>query len=647
MGMNIKLASGQILTGKEKSKILYEMNIQILPSMEGNKEISHLEPSFKISLKPLLQTYHRYNPHWGQYIEDIFPPSTLGFYGRMKTGREKFLYIVQEIEDDSRLWLTIADANKGEIYEAHTIHQFEVESISLIDSQEFRHKWYETIWSEIPSSERDEILNILDSPTVSWSDFAKLLEDVSVPNLELGKTMRDTFSQLIPSNFPEEVQEQLMLFLAFISMKKAPNEDPIDYLYKFWSFPILGALMEGHLMCLVDGVDCPPYLKLLTLANRQHLIAPTRAIENIVMDSPWLLFWQKTIEQFPNWFNIAAEMVKDLNARESIVTKPPITESAAKRSKELWKKRLAILIYELRIMGRTNSQSLGLKELVYLGSAYRWPHRHMKFITQLGSTGENPPYLQVMVMPPSAAVRVKRVLPAVVILSWITRTSNIDLFDLEKKKWVVPTEQIISSIANTSSLNKITNRFGIKRTVDNYRITSKEAKVLDLAAEGIRLAGIERSEYLKPWGLDWKQIRFLLSNLSNRDVIQLFYEVSDQKLISLATIIQGPPERVLSLCSSMLEYTPTTLAMIGERSDQAVLLTRIPETPAYEIASQLPTQGLEQGLTIRCLRPTKYQSYSHNLYQRLLREDGTWDDDVSAFLSQARSKRRELSESNA
>ena len=96
-----------------------------------------------------------------------------------------------------------------------------------------------------------------------------------------------------------------------------------------------------------------------------------------------------------------------------------------------------------------------------------------------------------------------------------------------------------------------------------------------------------------------------------------------------------------------LKNTPTSLVMIDDLRNQAIILSRLPETTAYELAANLPEQGFDKGLNIRCLRPTTFQSYTHNLYQRLLKEDGTWDDDVSAFLSQARSKRKELSKSNA
>ena len=117
--------------------------------------------------------------------------------------------------------------------------------------------------------------------------------------------------------------------------------------------------------------------------------------------------------------------------------------------------------------------------------------------------------------------------------------------------------------------------------------------------------------------------------------------------MSLAVIIQGKNSKVYSLVSSFMINTPTTYARLNEAGENAVLLTRLPEKSVYEIVSQLTSRGLEQDVNIRCMRPTTFRRYTSNLYQRLLREDGTWDDDVSAFLSQARSKRKELSKSKA
>ena len=645
-GMFIALDSGSIIFENNAHNVFYEMMSSFLPNMNNEWEEAPLDRPVKISLTSKFSILRPYVPQGGQYIEDVFPPSTLGFYGRLRSGHGEFLYIIQEIKNDTKLWLTIANQDTGQIYEAHHIFPYEAEALSLIDSQEFRKKWYETIWATVPTQEKKKILNILESESVTWDEFAKVLGDIEIPPQKRGKTMRESLTPLMPESFPESVKEQLMLFLTLVLKDEIQLADPINSLYKFWQFPIAGALMEGHLMCLADNIDFPQYLKLLNLASKRDLLGPTRAIPRNVVEFPWLLFWQKTMEQFPNWFDIASDIVQELNEKGKIIKKVPISESAAKKSQSAWKNRLALLMYELRILGRVNQKILGLSKLVYLGAAYRWPHRHLEFITRLGWAGESTPHLQVMVMPLAAAQQVKRALPNVIDVKLTVRTSNITLFDKERKEWDISTDDILTSIDGRYSIKKLARRFPDENKVGDQLITKEEARILDLVSEGIRIAGLDRKEYLAPWGFDSDRVQKLLTKLSDKRIVKVFYEASDQNLVTLATIINGPPDRVTSVCSAFLDTTPTTLMMIDEKGEQAVLLTRLPETAAYTLASNLTGMGLEHGLTIRCFRPTTFQSFTHSLYQRLLHDDGTWDDDVSAFLSQARSKRKELSERN-
>jgi hypothetical protein len=86
--------------------------------------------------------------------------------------------------------------------------------------------------------------------------------------------------------------------------------------------------------------------------------------------------------------------------------------------------------------------------------------------------------------------------------------------------------------------------------------------------------------------------------------------------------------------------------MTDEVGKMLIVFSRMPSDDVYHLQSELPVRGQEEGLTIRCLQPRALWNYTRTLYQRLLRDDGTWDDDVSGFLSQARSMRKTLSEDN-
>jgi hypothetical protein len=223
----------------------------------------------------------------------------------------------------------------------------------------------------------------------------------------------------------------------------------------------------------------------------------------------------------------------------------------------------------------------------------------------------------------------------------------LDLYDAVYGNWQIPTDRIIDSIAKGSSLKKLNNRFGTKKKVDAYQMSIDDTKITGLISEGIYLSDFENQRYFDYWGLSKKKFQSTLAHLVRRNIVKLVYDVLDGRLVSLATIVQGNAKHLTSLAESFLNYTPSSLVMINEVGDRSVFLSRLSEESVFEIASKLPEQGMQNGLTIRCMRPLAFRSFTYNLYNRLFKEDGTWEDDVSAFLSQARSKRMELSESNA
>jgi hypothetical protein len=271
----------------------------------------------------------------------------------------------------------------------------------------------------------------------------------------------------------------------------------------------------------------------------------------------------------------------------------------------------------------------------------------MRFITRLGDSRDNVPFLQVLTTPLSVVERIKRVLPGAIQITWSVRNSNLDLFNDSDKEWQIQEDRIIGSIQRKGSLRRLRKRFGPFEKSDVHTMSAEEAKAIDLVATGVPLDDLENANYTDFWQITGRKWKRNLTSFIERELIRVQYDVRDDRLLSIATIAQGSPNQIASLVESLLENTPTSLAMIGDDGKSGIVLSRLPESSAYQITSTLPNEGYKHDMQIRCLRPTSYQSYSYNLYQRLLREDGTWDDDVSAFLSQARSKRRELSESNA
>ncbi|TFH06272.1 MAG: hypothetical protein E4H14_11140 [Candidatus Thorarchaeota archaeon] len=635
----LELDSGKIISGNNSgTDILFEIqDTSVVQSQKSN---------FRIRLKPHLMIQHPYTNNGTQFVEDIFPPSTAGFYGRMQVGKENALYSLHQIEHNAQFWLSISNPQTGSIFETHFIQPYEAEALSMVEDNRIRQALFMEAAAGRAKS-REEILSILETPSPSGQELAKLIGDVSVPNLKHGKTMRETLSQIVPTSFPGAIRDELMVFLAHVIKSEIPEEDPLAYSFKYSATTLLENLLNGHLIPLFDGTDWPSYVKLMTLAERGQLDLPKRAISESVKNSPWLLFSIKCAEHHSSWLNIAISSAIDLNKSGKIVLGLPTTRSSAKRTRTAWKKRFAEMNHGLKVYGNLNPSSLGLAELVYIGAAYRWTHRHMKFITRLGAMGERAPHMQIMVVPVSVVEQIKRALPSTRNVVWSARTSNLNIFDTKLGKWDVSSEKLIESLEKRGSIKSLRKNFGENNTSEIYPLVREEAKTIDLVSEGVELSFLEIPEFLSNCEYNERRSRKIISNLTNRGLLKLTYEVLDRSLLSLAIIAQGKSTTITSVVSEFLKNTPTSYARLDETGENAVILTRLPEESVYDIASQLTSRGIEQDINIRCLRPTTFRRYTSNLYQRLLKDDGTWDDDVSAFLSQARSKRRELSESNA
>ncbi|MHA2157335.1 MAG: hypothetical protein ACXABE_00430 [Candidatus Thorarchaeota archaeon] len=630
----ITLESGDFISSSNSTNILY--------SLPKDPRISQ----FRIRFSPVVATIHPYSAEIGQVIEDIFPPSSGGFYGRLQAGTEEAVFLIQDIVNDPRLWLIIGNSKTGRILETQIIHPYEAETLKLLTDSEILNIWDSSFWSEKDEILKKEILGILDKPAPSWKMISRILGGVSISDLKRGNSVRETLTQLVPDSFPEHIRDQLMAFLASVMMDRIRSDEVIDLSSYIHAAPMYSGLLQGHLRSKIDNVAWPPYLEIIRLFSRGQLKQPRRTLQEST-DSSWILLWQKMLESFPNWFESAVVSARELNASTKFLPRLPVNKSQASRSRKLMKKRMAAITYGLRLRGHVNPQAIGLTEFVYLGAAYRWPHRHLRYITRLGIASENPPHLQVMTLPLSSAERVMRALPQGIKISWSSRVVNLNLYDKVSKKWMIPIDKIITSATGRSSKRKLVRMFGPSTNSETYKIDNDEAKVLGLVSRDVLLESFEQPDYFSYWNLSNKRVSSIISKLMEKDVLQMTYDVIVSNLASLASIIQGNSRNVASFASSLLTYSPSSVVMANDQFDKAVVLSRFPEDIVFDLVSKLNQQEAQQDFAIRCFRPRAFQTYTYTIYQRLLKPDGTWDDDVSAFLSQARSKRRELSESNA
>ncbi|MFW9769460.1 MAG: hypothetical protein ACFFEM_11625 [Candidatus Thorarchaeota archaeon] len=633
--VKVVLDSGKVISGKNKPNITYS-----LLNYSGG-------PLNRIFLNPILVTELSYSADIGQVAEDIFPPSSGGFYGRIRSGKEKAVFIIQKIVHDTRLWLIIGNSQTGKIFETQIIQPYEAEALGLTDDQEILESWDNELWSDKRNLLEREILNILDEPSPHWDIISKLFVGADVSDdLVREKTIQETLTQLVPDSFPENARVHLMAFLAYVMMDRIEIEDLLDPSSHLYAAPMFSALIQGHLRSKVDNIKWPPYLDLIQQSASGQIGQPKRTLPETA-DSSLRVLWQKMIESFPKWFGTAISSAQELNEANKVRLRLPITKYQAMKSKRLMKKRIAAMTYGLRVGGHVNPKTIGLSELVYVGVAYRWPHRHMRYITRLGEVSDNPPHLQVITAPPSAVERIIRTLPTCIKIAWSKRAVNLTLYDIESDSWNIPIEKILTSANEPLSQRRIVRRFGSVVSPKIHQVTSVETKVLGIASSLVNLEDFEFPGYFNYWDLTRKNVSSIIMKLQKEGVLDISYEVADPRLVSLATIIQGNNEQVTSIVNALLSYAPTSVAMLNEQFDTGVVMSKFPEDIAYILASKLTQLGLEAKLGIRCMRPRTFRSYTSTLYHRLLQPDSTWDDDVSAFLSQARSKRRELSESNA
>ena len=593
-----------------------------------------LKPDTRISFTPKSIVRNYASSSWT--IQDMYPPSSKGWVTHLSESGAKALFTIQEIIGKNEYLLSIVDIQSKRLEGLFLLHNYEADILFM------KTDWqrYNQMMNEI-STEFEEISleQLLDLPAPSWSDLAQLLEDINVPNLSRGKTMYDTFDQLVPYSFPENVRLELIAFLSYIIRKKIPSEDPLDFQLamrkRFQSAPLLRLLVYGHVQCLLEGVKPPNYIRIMTMADRGLLktgLEPTPTDRD-----PWGLTWYNLMESFPNRTAIVAEQARVLNQTQEIITKLPISRDEAKRSKRARIDRFSIVRNTLTMRGHIQDHRMGLLKLVYIGGAYRWPHKHLAWSARLGTLESKPPFIQVMVVPPKAAEQITRLRSKIAKIDWSASKVNYNLYNERNLRWKANTSHFMKSLSKTRTNSQLEREFKVKRRGKIVYPTHDEAKVLDLISWGIYLSSLELGNYEKMFDVDNESLRETLLKFKSQEILQLQYMSYVSGLISFCLEIKGEVDQINSVVRSALLHLPTTTAMISSTSKIGYVLGRIPEEISYEMVTQLPIIAKDYGMEIRLFRMAAYVGYVHNLYQRLLRSDKTWDDDISSFLSQIRS----------
>ncbi|MHA2141470.1 MAG: hypothetical protein ACXADD_08200 [Candidatus Thorarchaeota archaeon] len=638
----IRTVSGEVIHSNSSNEY-FTVHSSIIVGKDGISRIQQLDQKMEVSLRPKHVARKPYSRGMGQMPDPFWPPATRGWYGRVLGGKDEAIFTVQPVRNSHNYWLTVSDCEKDTIYESHMIQNYEIGVLELREEWELYESMNRYFGQKESDRARENVLRMLKGPPPPWEEIVELTRGVVIPDLQLGNNMQESLEPLVPLSFPSNVREELMAFLAWITRRDIPKIDPVDFFGGLRATPTLSTLIMGHIQYLIDDVEPPQYVRLMNLAERKQLELSGRPAHTLAEKTPWLVFWEKMYSIFPSWHGRVKKFIVDLNESDKVTTSLPVSRSAAKRSNKAWIRRFALFCTGVQLRVHVKTHAIGLRTLAYFGSAHRWPHKHMAWITRLGELGENPPHLQIMQIPPHSTERVRRVLPNIMEVAWSGRAVNLGLFSTERG-WKSSTDKILESLQRKVTIRKLRSRYGRWKGTQVHQIKDEEAKVLDVAARTIDLADLEDQKLMDYRGLTRAKIKSVLTRLRDKRIVDLVYQPDEPSLVSLFSVVQGPSGSVYSLANAFLEHTPTSLVMIDDEGKKLIVLSRMPHSDVYHLMSTLPARAQEEGLTIRCLQPRAFWNYTRTMYQRLLRDDGTWDDDVSGFLSQVRSMKKTLSE---
>ena len=656
--VSAELENGTTVVPDTKEDLCVTIEYEVILKETGISEQRPLKRPVKILLNPIVTQRYRYFPNLDGRGEFIFPPSTNRFYSRL------FVLDLEKYYDDDgsigarcslhqcpnqkdRLWLTISNSETGEIYEAFLIHHYEGNIFLMPNDAQLDFALAKRYADGVRKSDLFDVEGLLKGPPPSMAQLAMLVQDVNVPNLMIHDTLERTISQLVPQVFPENIRQSLCVFLGLLALDKIEQrKDPDDLSVEFAPWRMVSSLYNSHLLYTILKIESPSYVRLMHLAARREMQGIGRTVREDIGKSEWLMFWHLLhdgVKNFRDEIPILLDIVERSNQLGTITGKIIPSKSTGQRSRKAWVTRLVCnsSVTSLSLICTPNLKALGLDQILYLGSAYCWPHRHMSYITSLGRWQvNNPPHLQHMILPSKASERIRRLIPSVLNVTWSSRTFNPDLYT---NQWNVRPDDILSSLGRTRPLTTLRKKYYTPSLCDVDYITPTEALVMDIITRSFHMMYFKERPYLfeKMFGIEKQLFIRTARSLAKRGVLEPQY-ILIPLLPTLATIACGEPKNIVSLADAFLSGSPTCTAYICNEGNDAVFLSRIPPSDLGELARSLPQAGQEHGTTIRCFRPHTLRSYNHSLYQRLLREDGTWDDDVRGFLSQARGKRVEI-----
>ncbi|MBD3406890.1 MAG: hypothetical protein GF411_12305 [Candidatus Lokiarchaeota archaeon] len=558
----------------------------------------------------------------------MYPKTNGSWVSRINREGREMIVLINNSSEANKYWLTILDPETRYLFVSRLIKEYE-KNFLIMKTEYESIEIMKTLFFQ--SNDFSEILN---QGAPSWSDLAKLGGKMSISSSSKPQTLREALDRYIPSDFPLSVRNEIRIFYAWLIKFDKNEMYSTRFFENLGDKYILHTLMFGHIQCVLDDANIPRYAEAFEQAAKGQLKFPKRSLEAMRYQEPWQLAVEKIAEEFPDWTRDAIEICKNLMKQNKVIVESPVSEETARKSKELWRKRLIIMEYGVGITPFYHTNAINLPRIVYIGAAHRWPHKHLEILAQFGNPLLKPEYIQIMNMPKNAIERLRRTDQKFTEIGWSKFQTNLDIFDKEKNDWFVDVPKILKAMKKDYTLRRLNNEYPGYRGKKSIKLSESDAKALDLATHRIYLTVGEKKEFWNHFDVEPESMISAFEKLKGVNALDYFYRPTFYSIPSVLTIAQGPKPKILSLTRALLKYLPTTTAHVSENLEKLYAFSRIPQPDLYKLMKQLPAIALDDGMVVRIDNVRGFESYKNNRFQRLLRQDGSWDEDLSGLLSQ-------------
>ncbi|MFW9977596.1 MAG: hypothetical protein ACFFEJ_05860 [Candidatus Thorarchaeota archaeon] len=621
----------------QEENLILEMDTIIVIGDNGISRETSLRRPIRVKLAPKFLGKKTYSKEAKEDEFDIYPESSYRFYGKLVRGKQIAIFLVQEILDDNRLWLTIFDPQTYEIHQSHPIHLYEFDVIRLKTFYELYSEYTSAFKPKNPQKAKSEICNLIDISQISWSEITNMTQGIIPSTFLMTHNAKGLFGQLFPIQiFQDEVRDQLLAFLTWVAKDLLPKDDIVEFIERTMAVPLFRDLYIAHLRFVLNDITPPNYIDIIN-DSIERFTTSSKSVEERVRWNPDFILRDRIESLSPNNQDEITSIIRSLNRSNTIHTTLPIQKEKG-MDYEATRKRLIMYDMYIRLRTHVRTRALGLRELIYIGSAYRWPTLHTASSIRLGASDSPAPYMQSMIMPVSAAEQVKRVLPKVLDIEWASHSINMQLYNQSESKWTINPNRISESFSRKKSLKDLMDEFGVWKGDTTYFPDEKEVRILDMTSNMFYLSDLESETGREYWQTDENESKAILSKLRNNGIIDISYWYDfKQSLSPVYVSLRGPENIVCSITYSLLKDVPTSLVRITDRGKVALIASRVPPEYKSVFFDTIQENSKNTDLVMQCSEVSGHRNYTTDLYQRLRCSDDTWNSDITGLLSQIRS----------